>query len=172
MEFGDSAHRIVAPVGYDADGRPLYCQEATGFARGPLVHRVRPVNDLTARRFGRLVAVRDTGKRVGHDPVWEFACDCGNTVELVGRRLTRYPDRPRSCGCIGAEREAAPKRPRGRPVRDRTGEKFGTLMAIRDTGERRNTSAVWLLRCDCGREVEVPANRLGGQRNCGPGCTA
>lgn len=38
--------------------------------------------------------------------------------------------------------------------KDYTGQRFGILTAVKDTGKRRNKNAVWLFMCDCGNECE------------------
>ena len=54
--------------------------------------------DITGERYDRLKAIRPTDKRdVTGSIVWEFECECGNTVELsVG---TFRSGRVHSCGC-------------------------------------------------------------------------
>lgn len=49
-----------------------------------------------------------------------------------------------------------------------TGERFGKLVAIAPCGSRRG-QRLWRVRCDCGREAEVPtgALRSGGTTSCG-----
>lgn len=54
-------------------------------------------NDLTGKRFGRLVAVRAVGKSNGRY-IWECVCDCGNETCVVGSKLTN--GHTKSCGCI------------------------------------------------------------------------
>ena len=44
--------------------------------------------------------------------------------------------------------------------KDIAGQKFGKLTGVAPTGKSSNGSAIWLCRCDCGKEVEVRANRL------------
>lgn len=53
---------------------------------------------------------------------------------------------------------------------DLTGQRFGRLKALRDTGEKSlNRSAIWLCECDCGNEVSVSNNSLtmGRIKSCG-----
>ena len=49
------------------------------------------------------------------------------------------------------------------------GRKFGKLSVIRETDKRMHGSVVYLCRCDCGSEVEVPAQSLlsGHTQSCG-----
>lgn len=54
--------------------------------------------DLTGKRFGRLVAIEPTNKRLGNNIVWKCKCDCGKETEAdvsnlkVGNKV--------SCGCV------------------------------------------------------------------------
>ena len=57
--------------------------------------------DLTGRRFGRLVAVKDTGKRVNRNAIWLCRCDCGG--ETNQRASTLLQGLVKSCGCYGKE---------------------------------------------------------------------
>ena len=105
--------------------------------------RGREIKDVTGQRFGMLTAVRPTDERNDCGAViWEFKCDCGNTVfmsvtEVKGRKIP-------SCGCEDA---------RGRKIKDVTGRRFGMLTAVRPTDERKNGYVVWEWRCDCGNAV-------------------
>lgn len=38
--------------------------------------------------------------------------------------------------------------------KDYTGQRFGILTAVKDTGKRRKSNAIWLFKCDCGNECE------------------
>lgn len=57
----------------------------------------------------------------------------------------------------------------GRPVIDLTGQKFGTLTAVKVYGRTKTLQATWLCQCDCGREVVVRSSSLrhGGRTHCG-----
>ena len=59
-------------------------------------------NDLTGKRFGKLVVVKrlpthitEAGNRVS---LWECQCDCGNTTQVVHSNLTKGVTQ--SCGCL------------------------------------------------------------------------
>ena len=45
-------------------------------------------------------------------------------------------------------------------VEDLTGQRFGELTVIRDSGERQNHKILWLCRCDCGNELKVTTGNL------------
>lgn len=112
--------------------------------------------DLRGRRFGKLVAVRATDQRRSNSVVWECRCDCGNTVLRSAKVLKAGGSV--SCGCAKQTNMA-----------DLSGKRFGMLTAIRPTGKRKGRSVVWACRCDCGNEIEAPADMLvSGQRvSCG-----
>ena len=52
---------------------------------------------------------------------------------------------------------------------DITGRRFGRLVAVRLTTERRSKQCVWECICDCGKAVLVPAGSLrqGSKKSCG-----
>lgn len=60
-----------------------------------------PVQDLSGRRFGSLVAIRDSGSRSANGGVvWECQCDCGATTLVASGDLRKWtPDRSLTCGC-------------------------------------------------------------------------
>lgn len=58
----------------------------------------------------------------------------------------------------------------GGRVRDLTGQKFGELTVLQDTGERqRGGGVVWLCRCSCGKICKASGNALTARRkkSCG-----
>lgn len=61
----------------------------------------RKKEDITGKRFHRLVALRSTGKIHNSSYLWECICDCGNKKIANVSRLNSM--RLYSCGCYGAE---------------------------------------------------------------------
>ncbi len=61
-------------------------------------------NDLTNKKFGRLTAIKNTGKktRSGHY-IWLCKCTCGNEIKTAENNLTA--GRTKSCGCLKKEAE-------------------------------------------------------------------
>lgn len=57
--------------------------------------------DLTGQRFGRLVVLREAGRKNAH-VAWKCKCDCGNTVISNGTELKR--GNVQSCGCFLKEK--------------------------------------------------------------------
>ena len=81
----------------------------------------RRVKDLSGMRFGRLVALFDTGQRVNGNVVWECKCDCGTYVSIPGAQLTRVGFSKTSCrSCL-----------RKRPVERFASEKRGVESKIK-----------------------------------------
>lgn len=116
--------------------------------------------DLTGQRFGKLVAVEDSGERKNGEVVWRCQCDCGSVCLVKASKLRN--GRTKSCGCL--RRGAAPNR------NDLAGRRFGRLTALYPVkSDLKTTNVVWHCRCDCGREVDVRSTCLakGITRSCG-----
>ena len=109
-------------------------------------------------RLGMLTVEEATPERKGRYVVWRCKCDCGGEVLLDTRKLQRGTQK--DCGC---RTKIAPG------IKDLTGKRFGKLVALEPTEERKRTSVVWRCRCDCGREALVPASQLhnGFVKSCG-----
>jgi hypothetical protein len=58
---------------------------------------VRPINDLTGRRFGRLRVVSQAGTHNRY-ATWNCVCDCGNSAVVTGSLMVS--SRTLSCGCL------------------------------------------------------------------------
>ena len=61
--------------------------------------------DLTEHRFGRLVAIHDTGKSIIGVAVWDCLCDCGRKKEVRSNAL--MSGNTKSCGCLNTEKRLA-----------------------------------------------------------------
>lgn len=61
--------------------------------------------DLSGKRFGRLVAIKDVGRTRWGQCLWHCICDCGNTKTIVVKHLTS--GKTRSCGCLQKEKASA-----------------------------------------------------------------
>lgn len=78
------------------------------------------VNDLSGKRFGRLVAIRPIRKRIGSDrhTVWFCKCDCGSVAVVPTNNLIQQTV---SCGCVSRGPKMGDK---DRAVCPGCGEKF------------------------------------------------
>ena len=119
------------------------------------------VDNLVGRRFGHWTVLeqdlsdQSTSKRGAR---WLCKCDCGRIKSVLGYSLK--DGRTTSCGCQSRNR-----------IIDLTGQRFGRLLVIhRDLESKSNQpGAKWICRCDCGKEISVPAGRLktGQTKSCG-----
>lgn len=118
-------------------------------------------NNLTGKRFGRLLVLEETSERKNKQIVWKCQCDCGNIVNVRSGSLKS--GRTTSCGCY--QKEMVSKR----SIVDIKGQQFGLLTPIFLTDKRINNSAVWLCKCECGNEIEVSQDylRRGFRLSCG-----
>ena len=113
--------------------------------------------DLTNKRFGRLVVIKKTDKRISKRVVWLCQCDCGNQIEVTSSHLTG--GNTTSCGCarVGVNRI------------DMTGRRYGRLVVLSPTEKRSGNSVIWRCRCDCGKMTDVSGINLrtGATKSCG-----
>jgi len=127
------------------------------------------IKDITNQRFGKLVAIRNTGKRdKGRNLIWECQCDCGNICEVSGNNLRT--GHTRSCGCQRVE--AGKKVGKLPKFIDETNNIYGKLKVIDlayiqkyDSG----SNAYWNCKCECGNHIVVAGNHLrsGHTQSCG-----
>lgn len=117
--------------------------------------------NLVGQRFGRLIVLEDTGKRVYKSVVWKCRCDCGNIIEIYAPNLKSGDTR--SCGCLHREQVSEYM------SNDISNQKFGRLLAIEPTNKRRNGKVVWKCQCDCGNIAYVASTSLvnGNTMSCG-----
>lgn len=116
--------------------------------------------DLTGQRFERLVVLKEAqpnGKMFyKNEKFWLCQCDCGNTKVFRQGVLTKRKGNTVSCGC--AQTQSLPK--------DFTGDRYGSLTAIRRTDKKRNTLYYWEFRCDCGAsENRIPSQVKQNEKN-------
>lgn len=117
--------------------------------------------DLTGQRFGKLVAISNTGESNSSGVLWRCRCDCGKETIVGSHYLSNGS--VRSCGCA----KNAPK--------DYTGVRRGDLTGVRPTGRTvlyyGREREVWEWRCTCGNTVERPACQVYPQGiSCCPDC--
>ena len=119
----------------------------------------RKYEDLTGKRFGRLVALRREPRKGA--AFWICKCDCGNETSVNMQLLKSGATR--SCGCL--QREVIQAR-----STDLTGQRFDWLLVIGKAERRgRDGATFWKCQCHCGNIVEVERGRLlsGNTKSCG-----
>jgi hypothetical protein len=60
-------------------------------------------NNLTGKRYGRLIVIGLSPKKSGRKSYWACKCDCGNTLAVRGDMLKN--GNTRSCGCLKREQD-------------------------------------------------------------------
>lgn len=120
------------------------------------------VVDLTNMRFGRLIALYPTEKRVRSGSiVWHCICDCGEEKDVASTDLVQ--NKTHSCGKCGYQAEMSSK--------DLLGQIFGRLTVIEKTNNRSSSgSIIWKCQCECGNIVEIPTNALTSAHTMSCGC--
>lgn len=120
--------------------------------------------DLRGQKFGRLTVIKRTPNK-GKQVAWECQCDCGNSV--IVRAYSLLSGNTKSCGCV--RRNCAINLGKSNK-KDLTGEKFGRLTVIKDSGQRNNQQQImWECKCDCGNTILVSTVHLtsGHTKSCG-----
>ena len=122
---------------------------------GKLYLLLKPSDDLTGKRFNRLVVIKgvldENGKRK-----WLCKCDCGNEITVSAGILNL--GRKKSCGCLLTERTP-----------DLVGKRFGKLTVIKRSEEKDIEGVLWECLCDCGNKCLKPTGKLtkGTTKSCG-----
>jgi hypothetical protein len=58
------------------------------------------MHDLTGQRFGLLVVIGRSERKIPHGSLWRCHCDCGREREVRSAGLRRKHQPTRSCGCL------------------------------------------------------------------------
>lgn len=122
---------------------------------------IKKPNDLTNKRFGKLVALYPVGKNSIGAIKWHCKCDCGEYQDIIGSLLIN--GQYISCRKCGHDRH----------FKDVTGQQFGNLTALYrfNKSDTKSHSAIWHCRCICGNEIDVPLIKLKGGSVFSCGCT-
>lgn len=100
--------------------------------------------DLTGKRFGKLIVLGDSGKRGKRNEVfWTCQCSCNNhTITEVSTGHLKS-GHTKSCGCLHKENGKA-------SAKNIAGQQFGKLVAISPTDKRtKSGSIIWKCKCIC-----------------------
>jgi hypothetical protein len=118
--------------------------------------------DITGERFGKLVAIAPEGYTYNYNIKWRCICDCGEEHIVNGQRLRT--GLTTHCGCETYKKVSEAN------TKDLTGQKFGKLTAISNTGRQQNNCYIWKCECDCGNIIEVMSGSLGSGNTKSCGC--
>lgn len=119
--------------------------------------------DLTGQKFNRLTVIERDLRDKRKGTYWYCKCDCGNFTSVLSNYLRN--GNTKSCGCLQKEKA----RENG-GFKNLTGQKFGRLLVLEYTAEKKNRScAYWKCLCDCGKEIITSSNELlnGHTQSCG-----
>lgn len=117
-------------------------------------------DDLTSRRFGKLVVVSQAPSR--YDKIhWQCLCDCGK--ETIVSTSGLKSGHTQSCGCYQDEVASDTH------FIDLTGRRFGKLTVVERTDNSRTGLVRYLCKCDCGNiSIVMGAPLLDGRtQSCG-----
>lgn len=121
--------------------------------------------DLVGQKFGKLLVLEKTDKRLHNSIMWKCICDCGNTKITNTKFLTRGA--VKSCGCLPHNRG---KNSKIVPIKvDLTGKVFGKLKVISVAGVNKHSHRTWNCLCECGNSRIISTNQLnsGKHKSCG-----
>lgn len=116
--------------------------------------------DLTGQKFGRLTVIERAPNKNGRT-AWVCKCNCGNEKIVISKSLK--DGNTKSCGCYHKEVVAK------QFSKDITNQRFGNLIALEPTEDRRHGSIVWKCLCDCGNYHYTTTEALlsGHPQSCG-----
>ena len=128
----------------------------------------REFNDISGKRFGRLIALKPTEKRAYLNKgknYWDCICDCGNKT-IVSYSLLNT-GRTISCGC--AQKEAARKTGQASGL-DLTNQTFGKLTVLEKDLSQNFKRVHWICKCECGNIKSIAGNHLTSGKIVSCGC--
>jgi hypothetical protein len=161
---GKQVFHTTKKVRDEAERRGNFCQKCVNKNKGgnrAIDYSGQVFNKLTALYFTGKYKNINKGKKTNR--IWKFLCECGNECEFSISSVVKGHNI--SCGCS--------KKPRKH--KDWTGQTFGMLTALREAGRSitnkngNNARVVWIFRCECGKEIELPATQVvsGNTTSCG-----
>ena len=111
--------------------------------------------NLTGKRFGKLLVLRKSDNHRRGQCLWVCQCDCGNICEKPTGELNAGT--ATSCGCSWRQPAV------------HEGSRYGRLIAVRPTEQRSAKAIIWECLCDCGKTVQVRTTSLttGHTTSCG-----
>jgi hypothetical protein len=127
---------------------------------GCLKKESKNVTDITGQKFGHLTVIRRASSTKGGIATWFCKCDCGNPNEIEVTGANLRSGHTISCGCSHLNKGQT----------DITNHRFGKLIAIKPTSQRRGSNTVWECKCDCGNICYVDVNSLNSEKTLSCGC--
>lgn len=131
----------------------------------------KPIDDLTGKRYGRLVAIRRFIPENSPCAWYECICDCSNKINV--RAYSLKSGKTKSCGCLAKETQInTGKNSKGRVSSrfiDLTGQRFSRLLVVSRAPNGKGGRTRWNCLCDCGgTTISSSAHlRSGHTKSCG-----
>ena len=98
-QMGISLQQLGRELGVGADTVKAAIKRIKGKTRSRQEASELMRRDITGQTFGKLTAIRRTGRAVwGKQAVWEFRCECGTVTEIAMDSVVK--GNTQSCGCI------------------------------------------------------------------------
>lgn len=69
---------------------------------GCLRHEVKPREDLSGKKFGRLTVIKLHGRNASQKITWDCKCECGKMTVVIGAELKKGTTK--SCGCYKTDK--------------------------------------------------------------------
>ena len=117
-----------------------------------ILANINQKDEMIGKTFGRLTVIDLAPKDstlVNRCLRYVCICDCGTELTVNGSSLRS--GHTTSCGCAR----------KGANVKNISGKKFGLLTAVKYTGTNTDDRrAIWLCRCECGKEIETNSHLL------------
>lgn len=109
--------------------------------------------DESGKKYGKLTVIQKSELQHGKGVLWMCQCDCGNSIDVLGRDLRA--GKLTHCGCSTAP--------------DETGHVYGRLTVLRRHILEKPGRAMWECVCTCGNLVIVAGTglRRGETKSCG-----
>lgn len=139
------------------------CKKCTEKNRQMKREENKNIEDLSQKRFNKLVALYPLKERKNTHSVWHCICDCGKEIDVVASSLKS--GNTQSCGCLKKENTHFAKN-----SANLIGQKFGYLTVLEKTDKREYSKIVWKCLCECGNIVYLNTSRLNGGNDTSCGC--
>ena len=113
--------------------------------------------NLTGKRFGKLLVVKKSDKKINDRPAWDCVCDCGGKITVKTSDLTSG----KVSHCKNETKISS-------KYLNIVGKRFGSLVVTNIVGSSKS-GIVWHCKCDCGNECDIPYSSLssGNTKSCG-----
>lgn len=118
--------------------------------------------ELTGQHFGNWEVLYECAERNKQGSVmWHCRCACGTEKDVRGADLKNGATK--SCGCLRGVITSKNNK------KDLVNKRFGRLIVLEETPERKNGMIVWKCQCDCGNIIFTPTSYLttGDTQSCG-----